>query len=420
MPVEVILPRVDMDMASGRILAWQVAPGARVEQGDPLFEIETDKAAMEVEAPGSGIVEHLAETGREFPIGEIVAWIYAEGETVGPRPERVDPAPAGAGAAPLVAAADRPLSPATDPRGAGEERVRATPLARRLAREGGLDPAAIPGSGPRGRLQAADVRDRLQPQPPAGFPEETGPLAVTRTGGGGAPRLLLHGFAADAASWARVEACWQPGPLVRVDLPCHGGSPKRRFADFADLAAALDRGLDEWDLEPAHLVGHSLGGALALALADARPEAVRSLTLIAPAGLGPEVNDGVLTGLCRASQAASLAPWLRQLVADEERVTAAWVREAMAARRDPALRAAQLSLAAVLFPDGVQAFDLRAALRRVAVPTRILWGRADRILPWRQALAAPGRVALHLFEGVGHLPQIEAPEAVAALVADAA
>ena len=76
MPVEVILPKVDMDMSSGTIAAWHVAEGERVEAGDILFEIETDKATMEVESPGSGRLQFLrAKPGDEVPIGQVIAWI---------------------------------------------------------------------------------------------------------------------------------------------------------------------------------------------------------------------------------------------------------------------------------------------------------------------------------------------------------
>ena len=76
MATEVILPKVDMDMATGRISRWYVREGERVEKGAPLFEIETDKAAMEVEAPASGILADV--TGVEdtdIPVGAAVAWI---------------------------------------------------------------------------------------------------------------------------------------------------------------------------------------------------------------------------------------------------------------------------------------------------------------------------------------------------------
>ena len=74
--VEVILPKVDMDMESGVIARWIVAAGDVVNQGDPLFEMETGKAMMEVESPASGVIRDLAAiTGEEVPIGTTVAWI---------------------------------------------------------------------------------------------------------------------------------------------------------------------------------------------------------------------------------------------------------------------------------------------------------------------------------------------------------
>ncbi len=413
MPTEVIMPKVDMDMASGTIMAWHAEAGQMVDAGDPLFDIETDKAAMEVEAPASGILHHLAPEGTKIAIGEPVAWLYAEGEEVGappsaaPAAEEVPAAPA-----PKEEAAPEPAHAAAIPAAEG---LRATPRARGLAREGGIDLAAVAGTGPRGRIQAGDVAALLKA---SAAPAQGGALSITRAKGGtGTPVILLHGFASDAASWAPLEPALRHRPLIRIDLPGHGGSPTLPIPDFAALAALIRRTFTELDLARAHLVGHSLGGALALALADTRPRNIESLTLIAPAGLGPEIDGAALTGITRATRLESLAPWLRRLVHDETIVTDGYARAVMTARADPGLRAAQAGMAEALFPDGVQAFDLRAALARLQAPTRILWGRRDRIIPWRHALEAKGAVALHLFENIGHLPQIEAPEEIGKLLA---
>lgn len=442
MPVEVIMPKVDMDMASGKIMSWHVGEGETVDKGAPLFDIETDKAAMEVEAPDSGILHFAAPEGTEVPIGEAVAWLYAVGEAVGeqPRPFATvggapesapspapSPAPAPSTDAPEAKAADEDRTteeaqdaqpaPASDCLSTETNRTRATPSARRLARDLGLSIEVVPGTGPRGRVQAEDIRSAQQPaaalSAPARFTAEKGPLSVTRSKGGtGTPVVLIHGFASDATSWAPLEPHLRHRPLIRIELPNHGKSPKRRISSFADLVRELRHAVDALYLDAMHLVGHSLGGALCLALADTRPRSVTSLTLIAPAGLGPEVNGAALAGISRATRAESLGPWLKTLVADEDMVTDSYVRLAMAGRSDAALRAAQSALADVLFPDGVQAFDLRAALDRVEAPTRIIWGKRDAIIPWKQALRAPGRVALHLIDGTGHMPQIEQPEIV--------
>jgi pyruvate dehydrogenase E2 component (dihydrolipoamide acetyltransferase) len=163
MPLEVILPRVDMDMATGKISKWYVKEGETVAKGAPIFEIETDKAAMEVESPGDGVIGNItALEGIDIPVGTPVAFIYGEGETAAApvlaKPAAVPALPQQAlvsGAAPAVAptVADRTGLP------------RATPLARRLARERGLELPAISGTGPRGRIQAEDVRNFHGPDP---------------------------------------------------------------------------------------------------------------------------------------------------------------------------------------------------------------------------------------------------------------
>ncbi|WP_336071141.1 biotin/lipoyl-containing protein, partial [Nitratireductor rhodophyticola] len=156
MAVEVILPKVDMDMSTGRISSWLVEEGATVKKGDLLFEIETDKAAMEIDSPAAGIVRNITgKEGVDIPVGQVVAWIYEEGEAVADAPasapaEAAAEAPAKAeGPAPVEAAAPVAAAPAATAEASSG--VRASPLARRLAKEAGLDLSAIAGSGPKGR-----------------------------------------------------------------------------------------------------------------------------------------------------------------------------------------------------------------------------------------------------------------------------
>lgn len=152
MPVEVVLPRVDMGMESGSIGAWKVADGESVREGQILFEINTDKAVMEVDSPASGHVRIVRpDVGTTIAVGTVVAYVYAEGEVMAAPPAAVAPtatAPtavvAGPVAVPPVEIAS-PTAPSDKPR------------ASHRAREAGLDLSAIPGSGPRGRIMRADV-----------------------------------------------------------------------------------------------------------------------------------------------------------------------------------------------------------------------------------------------------------------------
>ncbi|MER8806382.1 pyruvate dehydrogenase complex dihydrolipoamide acetyltransferase [Mesorhizobium australicum] len=175
MPTEVILPKVDMDMATGQISRWFAEEGATVKKGDLLFEIETDKAAMEIDAPASGVLRDVTgKEGVDIAVGSAVAWIYAEDETYGagakqngtpisPLVGEMSAKPTRGGAVPL---ASRPLtlpsalpgiSPTRGEIGQSASGGRATPLARRLAREAGLTLSAISGTGPHGRVVKADI-----------------------------------------------------------------------------------------------------------------------------------------------------------------------------------------------------------------------------------------------------------------------
>ncbi|WP_136620412.1 MULTISPECIES: pyruvate dehydrogenase complex dihydrolipoamide acetyltransferase [Mesorhizobium] len=168
MPTEVILPKVDMDMATGQISRWFAEEGAHVKKGDVLFEIETDKAAMEIDAPASGVLRDVTgKEGVDIAVGAAVAWIYADDESYAP----ISPlegemstkstegvASGGTAPAPSTAATTPPDRPAAGHLPLkGEGRTRATPLARRLAREAGLNLSGISGTGPYGRVVKADV-----------------------------------------------------------------------------------------------------------------------------------------------------------------------------------------------------------------------------------------------------------------------
>jgi pyruvate dehydrogenase E2 component (dihydrolipoamide acetyltransferase) len=426
MPTEVIMPKVDMDMATGKIAHWYIIDGGSVRKGDPLFDIETDKAAMEVESPATGILRHLtAAVGAEVPIGTVIAWIYAEGEpdapsTTGAKPPERKPTEEVVPAVPMAAAATSAIPDASAT--VATAAVRATPAARRLASQHGVMLDTVSGSGACGRIRRRDVEAQVAAigmgDDAAVWQPQAAPLNQTIRPGEGMPVFMLHGFAGDQYTWAALEPLLPGRPLIRLELPGHGASPQRALTDFADLATQVVQAFDAAGLKRAHLLGHSLGGALATALAAARPAQVASLALLAPAGLGPAVNGPLLDGLTRANQKQSLWPWLRQLVADPALISADFAAAAMRARADAALRAYQRTLASRLFTDGTQCFDVAAALRAWDGPTRIVWGRDDAVVPWQQALQVGSRPALHLLPKVGHLPQFEAPELVAAILRD--
>jgi pyruvate dehydrogenase E2 component (dihydrolipoyllysine-residue acetyltransferase) len=152
MATDVIMPALGVAQDTGKVLRWIRTEGEEVERGAPIMEIETDKVTVEVEAPATGTLAGIrVSEGTDVPVGDVVAVILAAGEAVPTElPVAVDakpPAPAQA----TPAAAD---GVATRPR-----RLLASPKARRIAAERGVDLAALQGSGPRGAVLAADIEE---------------------------------------------------------------------------------------------------------------------------------------------------------------------------------------------------------------------------------------------------------------------
>src|SRR5690606_31647125 len=323
MAVEVILPKVDMDMETGQISRWYAKDGDTVTKGQLLFEIETDKAAMEVDAPASGIIADIsAAEGAVVPVGQAVAWIYEEGEERSGKPAAVAPEPIAA--APVDRAIETAAPKQHDPKSSQDDerdsadKVRATPLARRLARDAGIDLATVQGSGPKGRVQKKDVEGDIGVATPAvpaksfasknAEPTPLGQLNAVWLREGEAGRLpvvLLHGFAADLNSWRGLFAGASLGrPILALDLPGHGNSPRIVPENIDDIAAAVEATLGSLGVDSCLLVGHSLGGAVASVVAARGLIDVRSLLLISSGGLGPQINGAFIKGLVGAKSEA--------------------------------------------------------------------------------------------------------------------
>jgi len=155
MAISVVMPALEMAQENGKLLAWRKKEGERVTKGEPLLEIETDKAVVEVEAPGDGILAGItADVGAVVPVGQTIAWLVAPGEK--PPATTVTAAPAArASSSPERASAAAALQ-ATEQRVGAAPQI--SPKARRLAKELGVDIGKIRGTGPDGTITSEDVQ----------------------------------------------------------------------------------------------------------------------------------------------------------------------------------------------------------------------------------------------------------------------
>jgi len=154
MAISVVMPALEMAQETGKLLAWRKKEGERVTKGEPLLEIETDKAVVEVEAPGDGILAGItADVGAVIPVGETIAWLVAPGEK--PPAKTASAAPSARASSGTERATAAPTHAAEQPATSAPQ---ISPKARRNAKELGVDIARLRGTGPEGIITTEDVQ----------------------------------------------------------------------------------------------------------------------------------------------------------------------------------------------------------------------------------------------------------------------
>ena len=244
-----------------------------------------------------------------------------------------------------------------------------------------------------------------------------GRLRYASRGDDGPALVLIHGFGGDLDNWLfNIDALAERARVYAFDLPGHGQSVKAiEDPGLAGLASALQAFLDTVELDSAHLVGHSMGAAVAARLACDAPERVQSLTLIAAAGLGPEINADYIDGFVGAESRRELKPVLFNLFADSELVNRSMVDDLLKYKRIDGVQEALTSLAAELFPGGTQSAQLAADIDASGLNTLVIWGSGDAVIPAAHAQAL-GNAAIEIIDGAGHMVQMEKASAVNALI----
>src|ERR1700691_861250 len=161
MAISVVMPALEMAQETGKLISWLKKEGESVAKGEPLLEIETDKAVMEIESPGDGILAGIkVQSGAEVPVGRTIAWIVRPGEVPPADEVAVESgrktSAATTGSAPSTAApGNHPLAPTTSTQAASA--IKISPKARRLATDRGVNLADVGGSGTGGEILASDI-----------------------------------------------------------------------------------------------------------------------------------------------------------------------------------------------------------------------------------------------------------------------
>ncbi len=360
----VTIPKWGLSMEEGTVVQWLKKEGEPVAEGEEIVEIETDKINNGMESPAAGTLRRIvAPVGERLAVGSLIA---------------------------VLADAD-----ASD-----------------------ADVDAFIARQAQAATQGADASDDAGGFAFATVPTALGDVRVARGGrAGGPPVVLLHGYAADLNGWLfTMEALARDFPVVAIDLPGHGESTKAiGDGSTATLAAAVLEVLDALKLDRVHLVAHSMGAAVATRLAAAQPARVHTLVAIAPALYpGTRLSAAFLEGIATAQRARDLQPWLEQLVTDPALVTRDMVENVVRYKRldgvEEALDAIRHRLA-----SADEAQQVQADLARVASLVVIVGGQ-DRIVGQADPAGLPAGARLERIEDAGHVPHLERPAQLNALL----
>ena len=356
----ITMPKWGLSMKEGKLAGWLVQPGARLKAGDEIMEIETDKIANVVQATEAGTLRRVVgETDAMYPVKALLGVVADDG---------VDDADIDAFVAGYVA----PVADAGDDEGAS---------------------AYAFVQVPEGRIRYA------------------------KRGEGANTVLFIHGFGGDADNWLfNIDAVAKAATVYALDLPGHGESVKTiADASLAGLAKTVLAFMDALTIGSAHLVGHSLGGLIAMRMALDAPARVKSLTLIDSAGLGADINGGYLDGFVSAASRRDLKPVVEQLFANQELVSRQLIDNLLRAKRIDGVEATLRALADNVFAGGKQGAVLANEIAKAGTPVQVIWGREDRIIPVAHATALGAAAKATVIDGAGHMVQMEAAAAVNAL-----
>jgi pyruvate dehydrogenase E2 component (dihydrolipoamide acetyltransferase) len=358
------MPKWGLSMIEGKIVEWHKAEGAQVKEGDDLVDVETSKITNVAEAPSAGTLRRIvAKPDETLPVGALMA-VLAE--------------------------------------------------------------ASVPDA----EIDAfiADYQSRFVPE--AEGDEAAGPPQRAITAGGvtlkvgvysedkhAVPVVLIHGFSADMNNWLfTAPALAESRPVYALDLPGHGASDKNVGpGTIAHLAKTVSDAIDALGLQKAHIVGHSMGGAIAMRLAIDTPAKVASVSLVASAALpGGIINRDFLDGMASGSRAKDLKQYLEMIFAVPEIVTKDMVDLMVKYKRLDGVEEALTTLAHTL-GDGAEATAMEADLAKIP-SALVIASKNDRIVGAPDPARLPAGWTVIAMDQTGHMPHMEAAaDVIAAL-----
>jgi len=348
----VLMPKWGLSMTEGLLSDWLVEEGTSISIGDEIMEVETDKIASAVEATDAGVLRRcVAVAGETYPVQALMGVLAAE---------EVDDAEIDAF----------------------------------------IDAYEVP--------QAEDDEDAEAASQYEFVETSVGRIRYALRGDEGPVVVLIHGFGGDLDNWLfNIDALAEKTRVYAIDLPGHGQSIKQiEDPGLSGLANAVRAFMSTVEIDSVHLVGHSMGAAVAATVVSETPDLVQSLSLVSAAGLGVEINSAYIDGFVAAVSRRELKPVLLNLFADPSLVSRAMVDELLKYKRLDGVRDALTHLASNLFVDGRQKTILAEQISDLGVRTLVVWGSEDQVIPASHAKNMKS-AKVEVIEGAGHMVQME-------------
>lgn len=357
--IPILMPKWGLSMKEGVLAAWHVEEGTEIAQGDEIMDVETDKIANAVEAADGGLLRRCVGTaGEVYPVRALLGVMA-------------------------------PASVSDD------------------AIDAYIDAYEMP-----------EVEEDEDTGPVYDFAElGVGRIRYSERPGEGTPVVLIHGFGGDLDNWLfNIDALAESAPVYALDLPGHGQSVKAvADPDLGTMVDTVVQFLDHVGVDRAHLVGHSMGGLIAGQLGILHPGRVASLTLICPAGLGPDINMDYIGGFVASESRRQLKPVLKHLFSDQGLVSRSMIDDLLKYKRLDGVQSFLDALQRNIFASGQQAAQIAGALGALSVPVQLIWGADDAIIPQSHASPALG-VQITVIPDAGHMAMMEAAAQVNDLI----
>ena len=362
----IFMPRWGLSMKNGVVLTWLVDEGEWIDSGQEIAEIETEKTVTTLEARASGILrKKIVAVGEQAAVRSLIGVVSASEVT---EPELMSFIAKYSGKSRTYPTESVPDFPVPD----------------------------------KIKICGKDVN-------------------YLKLGESGERRiLLLHGFGGDLNSWQfNHNELSSSATVYALDLPGHGGSNKDvGIGDYDALSTVIYNFVETVGLGEVHLVGHSLGGAVALFLSNRYPDLVASLTLISSVGLGTKLNEEYISNFIRARTSRELRTVLEQIFYVRKKLSQSMIEQVLKYKRIDSVNSNLEIIAKECLDSEARFLKQLSGQKEMRWPCQIIWGAEDQILQAPRSEWIPNEIKFNAIQGAGHMVHIEKAKEVNKLIVE--